>query len=253
MGCTILVADVDPLLGEHVTDELKFHGYQVTTAMDGPSALKFARCLTPDLIILDLMLPEMDGLTVCRQLRRTGNTATTPIIMISARGDEIDLVVSLEVGADAFLTKPISHRELLARIRVLLRRTGSSCVADSSHEELIAHSLPSSKSELVVGPLRIDLNGRFVTCRGKKVDMPNKEFELLVYLARRPEMALDRDQLLLDIWGKEYQGPRRAVDMHIGKLRRKFERDPKTHRLFQTVFNVGYCFMPDEQIFVKGS
>ena len=178
------------------TPEQKERGYQVMTAVNGPSALKIALGLAPDLIILNLMLAEMDGLEVCRQLRRARDTAMTPIIVVSDKGDEIDTVVSLEVGADAFLTKPISHRELLAQIRALLRRAGSSCTADSAPGGLTSHPLPSSTGELVVGLLRIDLNGRSVTCRGKRVEMPKREFELLVYFARHPETALSRDQLL---------------------------------------------------------
>ncbi len=251
MGCTILVADDDALLRDRITDALKFHSYQVMTAVDGPSALEIALCLTPDLIIMDLMLPEMDGLEVCRQLRTTRNTTTIPIIMIAASGDEIDIVVSLEVGADAFMTKPVAHRELLARIRALLHRAGSSRAADYPPEQHAAQRYPSSRGELLVGPLRIDLDGWRVTCRGKEFDMPRKEFELLIYLVRYPETVLPRDQVLQEVWGKDYQGPRRAVDMHVRKLRRKFEQDPKTHRLIQTVHRVGYCFMPDEKVFVK--
>ena len=253
MGCSILVADDDALLGERITDALKFHGYSIHTAVDGPSALETALRLTPDLIILELMLPEMDGLEVCRQLRRARNTARIPIIMISAKGDEIDIVVSLEVGADAFLTKPVAHRELLARIRALLRRAGSFCTADYPPEQHTAHLFPSSRGGLVVGPLRIDLDGWRVTCRGKGFEMPRKEFELLIYLVRHPERVLPRDQVLQDVWGKDYEGPRRVVHMHVRKLRQKFERDLKTHRLIQTVHRIGYCFMPDEKVFVKGS
>ena len=249
MGCTILVADVDPLLGVHITDALEVHGYEVMTAVNGPSALKIALDLSPDLIILDLMLPEMDGLEVCRQLRRARDTAMTPIIVIADRGDEIDTVVSLEVGADAFLTKPISHRELLAWIRALLRRARSSCTADSPPGGLTSHTLPSSNGQLVVGLLWIDLNGWSVRFRGKRVEMPKREFELLVYLARHPETALSRDQLLLDVWGKNYVGSKRTVDRHMVKLRQKFEGDSKAHRLIQKVFNVGYCFMPDGTAF----
>ena len=174
MGCTILVADADTLQGGHIADELKFHGYQVATISDGPGVLNMARCQVPDVIILDLMLPEMDGLEVCRRLRRARNTAATPIIMISSSGDEFDTVVSLEVGADAFMTKPISHRELLARIRSLLRRSGSICVSVEPPEALVFHPFPTSNGELAAGPLRINLNGWLVTCRGKEIIMPDK-------------------------------------------------------------------------------
>ena len=247
VGLTILLADGDAVQRERISDMLSFYGYGVKTVMDGRAALTTALCLTPDLIILDLMLPEMDGLEVCRQIRRIRSIATTPILMIATSGDEIDIVVSLEVGADAFLTKTVTHQELLARIDALLRRT-----AFLRPTELRAlQRLPSSTEELIIGPLQIDVAGWRVTCRGKSFDMPRKEFELLLYLIRHAEMILPRDQILLDVWGKDYAGPERPVDVHVRKLRQKFERDPKTHRLIQTVHRVGYCFKPEEQMLKK--
>ena len=246
MEPTILLADGDAVERERISNILRFYGYGVKTVMDGRTALTTALCLTPDLIILDLMLPEIDGLEVCRQLRRMGSTSTTPILIIATSGDEIDIVVSLEVGADAFLTKTVTHEELLARVHALLRRTASS----RAFELRPLQRLPASTEELIIGPLQIDVAGWRVTCRGKRFDMPRKEFELLLYLVHHAEMILPRDQLLLDVWGKDYPGPIRTVDLHVRKLRQKFERDPKTHRLIQTVHRIGYCFRSEEQILI---
>ena len=245
MRCNILVADGEALVGTGVTDYLELHGFQVSIVTDGPGAIEVARREVPDLIILELLLPEIDGLEVCRRLRRAGKTATTPIIMISESGDEIDQVVSLEVGADAYLKKPIDHRELLARTRALLRRAGSSCTNGRALEQDIMRSLLSGKSELVAGPLWIDLAGWRVTCRGKEVKLSHREFELLCYFIRHPGTILSREQIRQNAWGGDYRGARVMIDKYVLFLRMKLELDPKTPRLIQTAYGVGFCFTPD--------
>jgi len=238
----ILVVDDEPVLVETIAYNLEQAGYQVTTAADGTSALQAAQRDTPDLVILDIMLPEMDGLEVCRLLRRESSTATTPIMMLTAKGDEIDKVVGLEVGADEYVTKPFGRRELLARVRALLRRadyphpSGDHTAADTSNE------VPRPNRELVVGPLRIDLAGRRVNCRGQELDLQPKQFELLTYLVRNRGTVLTRDQLLHNVWGYDYVGDTRTVDVHVRWLREKIEEDPANPRLIQTVRGVGYCF-----------
>src|SRR5579884_2482586 len=206
MARTILVVDDEPVLVDTIAYNLEQAGYQVITAADGASALEAAQRTTPDLIILDIMLPEMDGLEVCRQLRREKNTATTPIMMLTAKGDEIDKVVGLEVGADDYVTKPFGRRELLA------------------------------------GPLRIDLAGRRVFCRGQEFELQPKQFDLLAFLVRNRGTVLTRDQLLHNVWGYDYAGDTRTVDVHIRWLREKIEEDPANPRLIQTVRGVGYAF-----------
>ncbi|GAC1521976.1 MAG: response regulator transcription factor [Ktedonobacteraceae bacterium] len=245
MGRKILVVDDEAVLVETIAYNLEQAGYQVTTAADGASALEVARRETPDLIILDVMLPEMDGLEVCRQLRREGNTATTPIIMLTARGDEIDKVVGLEVGADDYVTKPFGRRELLARVRALLRRAEYAPAkedwnAQNTSSEALRLQRPGS--ELLAGPLRIDLAGRRVNCRGKELELQPKQFDLLTYLARNRGTVLTRDQLLHNVWGYDYVGDTRTVDVHVRWLREKLEEDPANPKLIQTVRGVGYCF-----------
>lgn len=242
MGRKILVVDDEAVLVETMAYNLEQAGYQVITAVDGASALQAAHRETPDLIILDIMLPEMDGLEVCRLLRRENNTATTPIMMLTAKGDEIDKVVGLEVGADDYVTKPFGRRELLARVRALLRRadyvpsTGERPAPDTSNE------VPRPNRELSVGPLRIDLAGRRVICRGQELELQPKQFELLTYLVRNRGTVLTRDQLLHNVWGYDYAGDTRTVDVHIRWLREKLEEDPANPHLIQTVRGVGYCF-----------
>ena len=242
VGRKILVVDDEAVLVETIAYNLEQAGYAVVTAADGASALEAAQREKPDLIILDLMLPEMDGLEVCRQLRREGNTATTPIMMLTAKGEEIDKVVGLEVGADDYVTKPFGRRELQARVRALLRRID---YAIPNEERVVKDTIvevPHSNRELAAGPLRIDLAGRRVYCRGQVLELQPKQFELLTYLVRNRGTVLTRDQLLHNVWGYDYAGDTRTVDVHVRWLREKLEEDPANPRLIQTVRGVGYCF-----------
>lgn len=243
MGRKILVVDDEAVLVETIAYNLEQAGYQVTTAADGASALQAAHRETPDLIILDIMLPEMDGLEVCRQLRRESNTSTTPIMMLTARSDEIDKVVGLEVGADDYVTKPFGRRELLARVRALLRRSDYVPTNEADHNgQDDSNKVPRASRELVAGPLRIDLAGRRVNCRGQELELQPKQFELLTYFVRNRGTVLTRDQLLHNVWGYDYVGDTRTVDVHVRWLREKIEEDPANPHLIQTVRGVGYCF-----------
>lgn len=242
MSRKILVVDDEPVLVETIAYNLQQAGYQVTIAVDGASALEAASHETPDLVILDIMLPEMDGLEVCRRLRREKNTATTPIMMLTAKGEEIDKVVGLEVGADDYVTKPFGRRELLARVRALLRRADYPVASEEQPAQERSSEVPVPGRELVAGPLRIDLAGRRVFCRGKNIELQPKQFDLLTYLVRNRGTVLTRDQLLHNVWGYDYVGDTRTVDVHIRWLREKLEEDPANPRLIQTVRGVGYCF-----------
>lgn len=242
----ILVVDDEEVLVEAIAYSLEQEGYQVLTALDGRAALELARRERPQLIILDIMLPEIDGLEVCRQLRREPATATTPIMLLTARGEEIDRVVGLEVGADDYVTKPFGRRELLARVRALLRRaaypvTQAPPEGSSMTQEAAAQSRRSAR-ELIAGPVRIDLPGRRVWCRDQEIEMQPKQFDLLVYLVRNRGTVLTRDQLLHHVWGYDYAGDTRTVDVHIRWLREKLEEDPASPKLIQTVRGVGYVF-----------
>lgn len=238
----ILVVDDEQVLVETMAYNLEQAGYLVTTAADGSTALEAARRETPDLIILDIMLPEMDGLEVCRQLRRESSTAMTPIMMLTAKGDEIDKVVGLEVGADDYVTKPFGRRELLARVRALLRRADYPSASDDHAAQEPPGEVQRPSRELVAGPLRIDLAGRRVNCRGQDLELQPKQFDLLTYLVRNRGTVLTRDQLLQNVWGYDYVGDTRTVDVHVRWLREKLEEDPANPRLIQTVRGVGYCF-----------
>jgi DNA-binding response OmpR family regulator len=238
----ILVVDDESILVETIDYNLKQAGYQVITAADGASALEAARRETPDLIILDIMLPEMDGLEVCRQLRRESNTATTPIMMLTAKGDEIDKVVGLEIGADDYVTKPFGRRELLARVRALLRRAEYPAASEEHTTQETSGEAPRPGRELVADPLRIDLAGRRVFSRGQELELQPKQFDLLVYLVRNRGTVLTRDQLLQNVWGYDYVGDTRTVDVHVRWLREKIEEDPANPQLIQTVRGVGYRF-----------
>jgi DNA-binding response OmpR family regulator len=239
----ILVVDDEAVLVETIAYNLEQAGYRVVTASDGNSALEAARSEDPDLILLDIMLPGIDGLEVCRQLRRESSTATTPIVMLTAKGDEIDKVVGLEVGADDYVTKPFGRRELLARVRALLRRVDYPAASEDHHlSQDPAQEVRPVSRELVAGPLRIDLAGRRVNCRGQEMELQPKQFELLTYLVRNRGTVLTRDQLLHNVWGYDYAGDTRTVDVHVRWLREKLEEDPANPKLIQTVRGVGYVF-----------
>ena len=238
----ILVVDDEPVLVDTLVYNLQQEGYQVITAADGGSALEATRCERPDLIILDVMVPEIDGLEVCRQVRSEKSSATTPILMLTARGEEIDKVIGLEVGADDYVTKPFGRRELLSRVRALLRRADyPSTREERPVEQEVVREASHTARELTAGPLRIDIAGRRVLRGEQVVELQPKLFDLLVYLVRNRGTVLTRDQILQHVWGYDYAGDTRTVDVHIRWLREKLEEDPANPKLFQTIRGVGYC------------
>jgi DNA-binding response OmpR family regulator len=200
---------------------LEREGYRVVTAESGTAALQAATAEHPALIVLDIMLPDVDGLEVTRRLRRA---ADVPIIMISARGEEIDKVVGLEVGADDYLVKPFGPREFIARVRAAIRR---------SHEAAPAQTLQ-------VGKLEIDVARRSVAVRGRPVELPRKEFDLLRLLAERAGQVVPRQELLTVVWGEDFFGDEKTLDVHVSRLRQRLECDPAAPPLIQTVRGVGY-------------
>ncbi|MBN1135227.1 MAG: response regulator transcription factor [Anaerolineae bacterium] len=237
----ILVVEDDLTLLETLEYNLSGEGYEVITAADGLTALEVAREEQPDLVVLDLMLPRLDGFEVCRILR---HETSVPILMLTARTDEVDRVVGLEVGADDYLTKPFSMRELLARVKALLRRVRlirEDTVASLSAGMAGAPCAPAME-QLVFGDLVIDLDRREVLVRGEALRPKPKEFDLLLFLARHPGMALSRDLLLERVWGWDYGGGSRTVDVHVRWLREKIEADPANPEHIITVRGVGYCF-----------
>ena len=233
MGETILVVEDEPVLLEALEDNLTRQGYEVCTATDGLQALKLARDARPDLIVLDIMLPELDGFEVCRILRREMNV---PILMLTARADEVDKVVGLEVGADDYMTKPFSMREFLARVKALLRRVRL------IREELAAEQGAQTAEQLVFGDLIIDLARREVRRDGEPLHLKPKEYELLAFLARNRGVVLSRNLILERVWGWDYSGGSRTVDVHVRWLREKIEPDPAHPTRIVTVRGIGYRF-----------
>lgn len=224
MAQRILVVDDEPHIVELVRYNLLKEGYDVITAGDGEAALAKARADHPDLIVLDIMLPGTDGLEVCGQLRRE---TTVPIIMLTAKSGELERVVGLEIGADDYVTKPFSPRELIARVRAVLRRR--------------VREVASSNAEAVqIGSLRLDPLTREVTLQSRKVELTTREFELLRLLMRHPNRVFTRDFLLEHLWGYDFYGSTRTVDMHVSRLREKIEDDPSKPTYIVTVRGVGY-------------
>jgi DNA-binding response OmpR family regulator len=239
MSNKILVVDDEVVLLETIVYNLELAGYQVSSAVDGASALEMVHRERPDLMILDLMLPVMDGLEVCRQLRREDDTAGLLILMLTAKSEEIDKVVGLEVGADDYVTKPFSKHELLARVRALLRRQGKAIMEPAPMNTTSMTRRPSRR--IICGPIEMNLDGRRVYRSGQEIDLQPKQYELLKCLMQNRGTVLTRDQLLQNVWGYDYAGDTRTVDVHVRWLREKLEEDPANPRLIQTVRGVGYC------------
>lgn len=223
----ILLVDDDRFITGPLTDTLQQHGYEVYIADNGKSGLEQAAAVHPHLVLLDVMMPEIDGWSVCRKLRERSNV---PILMLTALGEEVDRILGLELGADDYLTKPFSTRELLARIKAMLRRV-----------ELDRSVSPDSILE--IGDIHIDLNSRRVTKAGAPLNLRHKEFELLVLLMSRSGKAIDRGEIFDQVWGVDWIGDTRTLDVHVRWLREKIEDDPAKPIYIQTVRSVGYRFL----------
>ena len=228
LQATILVVEDEESFVEALVLGLKRDGFLVKVARDGAQALDVFDAVRPDLVLLDVMLPKINGIDVCRELRVKSRV---PIIMVTAKGSEIDAVVGLEVGADDYVTKPYRLHELIARIRAVLRR-GSS--ADDN--------APRNDAVLVVGDVRLDADRHEVTVRGHLVDLPLKEFELLELLLANAGRVLTRETLIDRVWGAHYMGDTKTLDVHVKRLRSKIEHDPSTPQRITTIRGLGYKF-----------
>jgi len=228
MARTILVVEDDPTLRETLVDALEVEGFRVVAAADGRAALTRFRADQPDLVLLDLMLPELSGIEVCRIIRAESGV---PIVMLTAKDSELDKVVGLELGADDYVTKPFSLRELSARIRALFRRSEQVATPDAALPAIVD-----------LGQVQVDLAGHRLLRDGKPVAIKPKAFELLAFLLRHPGQAFTRDQLLEHVWGYDYAGETRTVDVHVHWLRSTLEDDAAAPQFIHTVRGVGYVF-----------
>lgn len=222
----ILIVEDEPNMVAGLRDNFEYEGYQVITAGDGSEGLARALNESPDLVVLDVMMPKMSGLDVCKQLK--ARRPSVPIIMLTARGQEVDKVVGLELGADDYVTKPFSIRELLARVKAVLRR---------------APTLPKEQDRYSFADVEVNLRSHQVLRKGRQIDFSAKEFELLKYFLCHPGEALTRDRLLEDVWGYDHYPTTRTVDAHLVRLRQKLEPNPEEPRYFLTVHGVGYKFV----------
>ena len=225
MARTILVVDDEPTLRETLIEALEADGYRAVGAADGREALEVFRAERPDLVLLDLMLPELSGVEVCRIIRAESGV---PIVMLTAKDSEVDKVVGLELGADDYVTKPFSLRELSARIRALFRRAERAATPDAAG------------GLIELGRVRVDLAGHRLLRDGAPLPVKPKAFELLAFLLRNPGQVFSREQLLSEVWGYDFAGETRTVDVHVHWLRREIETDPANPALLQTVRGVGY-------------
>jgi two-component system alkaline phosphatase synthesis response regulator PhoP/two-component system response regulator ResD len=226
MPNTILVVDDEKNIVQLARLYLGNEGFKVEEAYDGKQALEKARAVNPDLIVLDVMMPEMDGLSVCKELRKS---SSVPVIILTARDDDVDKIVGLEIGADDYMTKPFNPRELVARVKAVLRRSQGALSPDTVLE---------------VGDVRLDPARREVTVGGRPITLRAKEFDLLAAFMRHEGVVLDRERLLSIVWGQDFYGDTRTIDVHVAWLREKLSG--ATARV-QTVWGVGYKLVLDEQ------
>lgn len=224
---TVLVVEDELSLREPLVYMLEKEGFSVLQAVDGPEAIRVMGDSQPDVVLLDLMLPGMSGTDVCREVRLTSNV---PIIMVTAKDEEIDKVVGLELGADDYVTKPYSSRELIARIKAVLRRGG---------DPVISRTHPS---RLEAGPVRLDAERHKVSVNGAPISLPLKEFELLEYFMENVNRVLTRGQIIDRVWGANYYGDTKTLDVHVKRIRAKIEDDPANPTLLVTVRGLGYKF-----------
>jgi DNA-binding response OmpR family regulator len=247
----ILVVDDEQSLVDAITYSLRREGWTVVSASDGPTAVEMNRALHPDLIVLDVMLPGLDGLQVCRAVRLESNV---PVLFLSARGEDVDRILGLEIGGDDYLTKPFVMRELVARVRANLRRAAAVRKQDRSNDghqpaaregQFLQSETTATTEQLSIGHVQIDLAGRRVSVDGETVPLKPKEFELLSYLGSRPNVAVSRETLLRDVWKYSYSIDTRTVDVHVRGLRQKLERNPGQPELIETVRGHGYRLRVD--------
>ena len=227
---SILDVDDEPVFIEALTISLEREGFGVIAAADGPAALKAISEKDPDLILLDVMLPGMSGIDVCREIRKS---SSVPVIMVTAKGEEIDAVVGLEVGADDYITKPYRLRELIARIRAILRRSENSPKEDET---------TSNSEVLVEGAVRLDLERHELSVDGELVSLALREFELLSYLMENSGRVVTRESLMQNVWGWDYIGDTKTIDVHVKRLRSKIESDPSAPLRISTIRGVGYRY-----------
>lgn len=229
MAKNVLIIEDEQTLVNNLADKLRAEGFEVSTAMDGETGWDKVRSEKPDLIVLDIMLPGLDGLSLCRMVRNETSTMHIPIIMLTARGTEVDKIVGLESGADDYIVKPFGLGEFLARVRAVMRRVVSGPVG-------------LTQDELNSGDLTLNLTGRRVFKKDEEIKLSNKEFDLLTELMRNKNAVLSRDLILTKVWGYDYFVDKRTVDVHIRWLREKIEDDPSSPRRIITVRGVGYRF-----------
>jgi DNA-binding response OmpR family regulator len=227
MSTRVLVVDDERSLAKVVASYLERDGHQVACVFDGPAALDAARRQPPDVVVLDLGLPGLDGIEVCRQLRTFSDCY---VVMMTARDDEVDKLIGLGVGADDYLTKPVSPRELVARVRAMLRRPRGTAAAAPEQEQ----------PPRTFGPLLVDVSAREVYLEGAPVELTRTEFDLLSALSARPRLAFSRRALIDAVWGEGWVGDEHLVDVHVGHLRRKLGDDPAAPRFIRTVRGIGY-------------
>jgi DNA-binding response OmpR family regulator len=223
----VLIIEDEETLTENLADKLRSEGFTVSTAYDGESGLRLVREEIPDLLVLDIMLPGLDGLSICRIVRRDAATAHIPIIMLTARGTEVDKIVGLESGADDYIVKPFALGEFLARVRAVMRRVPGR---------------PTLQDQIVSEDLQLSLTSRRVFKNGDEIRLSNKEFDLLAELMRNKGVVLSRDLILTKVWGYDYFVDKRTVDVHVRWLREKIENDPSNPTRIVTVRGVGYRF-----------